>query len=118
MQMLTTEELKKVQETEEPFILINVLPAAKFAATEIPGAINIPLEDPDFATRVAEVAGGKDRSVITYCASEDCHTSTDAAKKLEAAGFTDVFDYKAGAQGWKEFAATPHGQEHPAFAAR
>lgn len=118
MQQVTTEDLKKIQQTEEPFVLVNVLPAAKFAETEIPGAVNVPFEDPDFADRVAELAGGKDRSVITYCASEECPASTDAARKLEAAGFTDVFDYKAGAKGWKDFEPTTQGREHPAFAAR
>src|SRR5262245_8392765 len=102
MQKLTTHELKKVQEAEEPFVLVNVLPAARFAETEIPGAVSIPLEDPDFVEPISVRAGGKDRPVITYCASEDCPASTQAAQALEAAGFTDVYDYKAGAKGWRE----------------
>jgi rhodanese-related sulfurtransferase len=126
MQILESEDLRKAQQTEQPFVLVNVLPAAKFAETEIPGAISIPLEDPDFAARVAEVAGGKNHSVITYCASEECPASTDAARKLEEAGFTDVFDYKAGAKGWRESQRSSHeeqgmdapGQEHPTFASR
>jgi rhodanese-related sulfurtransferase len=123
MQNVTTDDLKKIQQTEEPFVLVNVLPAAQFADTEIPGAVNIPLEDPDFAARVAEIAGGKEHSVITYCASEECPASTNAAQKLEEAGFTDVFDYKAGAKGWREDSAAANrpeetaqaGKEHPAF---
>jgi rhodanese-related sulfurtransferase len=125
MKTLTTEDLKKVQKAEEPFVLVNVLPAAKFAETEIPGAVSIPMDDPDFAERVSEMAGGKDRPVITYCASEECPASTDAARALEGVGFTDVYDYKAGSKGWREDSSatkrpeeTPQaGKEHPAFSA-
>jgi rhodanese-related sulfurtransferase len=117
VQRLTTEELQEAQAAQEPFVLVNVLPAEKFEETDIPGAVNIPLDDPHFTTLVADVAGGKDRSVVTYCASEDCPASTDAARKLEEAGFTDVFDYKAGAKGWSEFETEEHEQEHSAFAA-
>jgi rhodanese-related sulfurtransferase len=117
VQRLTTEELQEAQAAAEPFVLVNVLPAEKFEETEIPGAINIPLDDPHFTSLVADVAGGKDGSVVTYCASEDCPASTNAAKKLEEAGFTDVFDYKAGAKGWSEFETEARAQEHPTFAA-
>jgi rhodanese-related sulfurtransferase len=37
-----------------------------------------------------------------YCASIDCHSSTDAAKKLDQAGFTNVYDYRGGAKAWHQ----------------
>jgi rhodanese-related sulfurtransferase len=101
MKTLTTEDVNKLHHMEEPFVLINVLPAKSFSETEIPGAVNVPLEEPDFLDRVETLAGGKSNPVITYCANESCPASTEAAQKLEAAGFTNVFDYKAGAEGWK-----------------
>jgi rhodanese-related sulfurtransferase len=101
MKMLTTEDVRKFQQADERFVLINVLPAKSFSETQIPGAVNVPLEEPDFLTRVESLAGGKSNPVITYCANESCPASTDAARKLEEGGFSEVYDYKAGAEGWK-----------------
>ena len=100
MRKLSTEELERLISGGESFVLINVLPADQFDATRIPGARNIPLEEPHFASRVGEAVGGKDKRIVVYCASEDCPASTKAAGQLEAAGFRNVFDYKEGAQGW------------------
>src|SRR5262249_1802999 len=88
MKTLSSEELKEMRNRQEPFPLINVLPAGKFRETRIPGAESIPLEDPHFAMRVEEAVGDKDKAVVTYCASEQCPASTQAAQELEAAGFS------------------------------
>jgi rhodanese-related sulfurtransferase len=101
---MSTQDLRELQHSEKPFLLINVLPAKQFPETEIPGAVNVPLEEPDFLDRVEQLAGGKSNPVITYCASEECPASTDAARTLEGAGFSDVSDYKPGARGWLEAA--------------
>jgi rhodanese-related sulfurtransferase len=105
MKKITTDELKKFQQLKERFLLVNVLPAESFAETEIPGAVNIPLEEPEFLSRVEQASGGKAKTVVTYCAHEECPASADAARKLEDAGFTNVFAYEAGAKGWKEAGA-------------
>lgn len=102
MKKMSIEELKSLRDRKQQFALINVLSAEKFAQTRIPGALNIPLDDANFVLRVEQAAGGKDRTVVTYCASNECAASTKAAERLEAAGFTNVFDYKAGAEAWQE----------------
>src|SRR5207302_10344730 len=102
MRKLSTDELKKMQDRGDQFALINVLPANDFNQTRIPGARNIPLEDGSFMARVEQAAGGKDRTVVVYCASEQCPSSTTAAERLEAGGFTKVFVYKGGAAAWQE----------------
>jgi len=102
MKKLSTQELKSMQGRGEQITLINVLAAKDFEKTRIPGAHNIPLDDADFTGRVQQAAGGKGNTVVVYCASEQCPSSTKAAEKLDAAGFTRVFDYKGGAQSWRE----------------
>src|SRR5262249_55472875 len=102
MKRMSTEELKGMRGRGEKFALINVLPAEKFQQTSIPGATSIPLEDPNFVSRVEQTAGGKNRPVVVYCASEECPASTQAADKLAAAGFTKIFDFKGGAEAWQE----------------
>src|SRR5262245_442834 len=102
MKMLSTEELRMMEDRGVDFALIDVLPAKDFERTRIPKAMSIPLEEPNFAARVEEAVGRKDRRVVVYCASNDCPASTTAARQLEAAGFTDVADYKGGAEAWHE----------------
>lgn len=81
--------------------LVNTLPAEAFEDTKIPGAINVPLESHDFAARVEQETGGKNKPVIVYCASEQCDSSEKAADKLESAGFTTVLRYTGGAAAWQ-----------------
>ena len=59
----------------------------------------------DFASRVEQEAGGKNKPVVVYCASSHCNSSEKAAEKLEVAGFTAVSRYTGGAAAWQEDAA-------------
>lgn len=102
MKAITAHELKAMLAGESRPTLVNTLPEKSFADTRIPGAINIPQEEDDFVDRVRKAAGGTDKSVVVYCASEQCHSSTEGARKLDAAGFSKVFDFEAGAEGWKQ----------------
>lgn len=103
MNRVTAEQLKSLQDSSEDFLLINTLDAEHFSSTKIPGAINIPQSNDEFVEQVENQAGSKDRRIVVYCASEECNSSSEAARKLEAAGFTNVHDFEAGAEGWKEF---------------
>lgn len=101
MKSITKEELKDMNEQQhEDFVLINVLPEDAFNERHIRTSINIPHERDDFVEKVEEVAGGKDRKVVVYCASFDCSASSKAAEKLENAGFTQVCDYEGGTADW------------------
>ncbi|MWJ28552.1 rhodanese-like domain-containing protein [Halomonas sediminis] len=103
MKAITRDDLKVMNETEhEDFVLINVLPRDAFNKQHIRTSINIPVKDDDFVEKVEDVAGGKDRKVVVYCANFDCDASPKAAKKLEEAGFTQVYDYEGGTEDWFE----------------
>ena len=110
MKTITTDELKAQCGKQGGPTLVNTLAADAFEKTKIPGAINIPLESSDFAARVEQAAGGKDKPVVVYCASRQCNSSEKAADKLEAAGFTAVSRYTDGAAAWqKEACEVPAG---------
>src|SRR4029078_7462681 len=94
--------LKALLDGNEDVLLVNTLKAESFEKTRIPSAVNIPLDDEDFVTRVEETAGGKDKSVVVYCASQECNSSEKAAEKLENAGFTAVTDFAGGFKAWQE----------------
>ncbi len=102
MKSITTDELKNLLGNAESVTLVNTLAADAFEHTRIPGAVNVPLEDKDFAAHVEQKAGGKQHPVVVYCASAQCNSSEKAAIKLEAAGFTDVSRYAGGAAAWKK----------------
>ncbi len=102
MKTISAEQLKASIDRNEDLLLINTLDEEHFDKTRIPGAVNIPQSDEGFVQAVEEQAGSKDRKIVVYCANEACDSSPTAAKKLEDAGFTNVFDFEAGAQGWKE----------------
>jgi len=102
MQSLETTQLERMIDNNEDFLLVNTLSEEDFAQTEIPGSVNIPQNDADFADNVESTAGGKDKPIVVYCASQQCQSSTKAAEKLERAGFETVYDYEGGAKAWTE----------------
>jgi rhodanese-related sulfurtransferase len=85
--------------------LVNTLSAKSFETTRIPGAVNIPLDLVEFLSRVEDQAGGKDKAIVVYCASQQCNSSEKAAEKLENVGFTAVADFAGGFRAWQEVLA-------------
>jgi rhodanese-related sulfurtransferase len=111
MKTITTDALKALLDKDQDLTLVNTLGAESFEKTKIPGAVNVPLSDSGFTAHVERMAGGKDKSIVVYCANQQCDASEKAAQKLEAAGFTDVSRYTGGAAAWeKEAGEIPAGQ--------
>lgn len=102
MQALTTSEFKEMTQKQKEMDIINVLPSDAFKKGHIPGSVNIPAEAADFENKVASLVGDKTAPVVVYCASAECDASPKAARRLEQAGFKNVYDFEAGLQGWKD----------------
>ncbi len=85
----------------EDFVLINVLPPEEFNQEHIRTSVNVPQGDPNFTDMVEKVAGNKERPIVVYCAGFDCPASSDAAKKLDEAGFQYIYDYEGGTEDWR-----------------
>lgn len=98
---LTKDDLSKMIESNEDFLLVNVLPKESFDEGHIPKSINIPLEDEGFEEGFMGIAN-KDDKIVVYCASFECNASDKAAKKLEGLGFKKVYDYEGGMKDWKD----------------
>lgn len=98
METLSTGELEDLQDSDEEFILIDVLSEESFEEEHIPGSINIPVKD------IGEEAREKlsrDQKIVVYCKSVNCEASEDAARKLQKIGFDNVKDYAPGLKAWK-----------------
>ena len=102
MKTITAGELRKMRDADEEFLLVNTLDAEHFADTKIPGAVSIPQNASDFVQQTEKQAGAKDRTVVVYCASVRCDSSTQGADKLQNAGFSSVFDFADGYEGWQQ----------------
>jgi len=100
MKTITAEELKKKIDAKEDFILIDVLSKESFEGKHVSTSINIPVDE--IENRASSELPDKNKEIVVYCASTDCHASPRAGKKLEELGYTNVVDYEAGIAGWQD----------------
>ena len=69
---------------DEEVLVLDVRPAAEYAAGHIPGAINVPHDQ--LAARLTELPGGAD--IVAYCRGRYCVFAPDAVRLLRARGFS------------------------------
>jgi rhodanese-related sulfurtransferase len=69
---------------DEEVLVLDVRPAAEYAAGHIPGAISVPHDQ--LAARLAELPGGVD--IVAYCRGRYCVFAPDAVRLLRARGFS------------------------------
>ncbi|MGJ0483332.1 MAG: rhodanese-like domain-containing protein [Methylomicrobium sp.] len=102
MNSLTRDELKKMQDNREDFLLLNVLSEDSFHKGHIPGSKNAPVSGSQFLQKVASLAGpqGKDRPIVTYCAGFHCNASREASNHLTTAGYKRVSAFEGGMEDW------------------
>lgn len=112
MRTLTAKELQRMKKEQgEALAVINVLEPETFRAEHIPGSVNVPGKRDDFVKQVETEAGGKDRPVVVYCASASCNASPTAARKLDEAGFSRVYDFAGGMKAWRSEDLPTEGSE-------
>jgi rhodanese-related sulfurtransferase len=89
--------LEKIERGDE-FVLIDALSPISFAASRLPGAVNItpgsvdeqaPRRIPDRATEV-----------VVYCTSPTCDASVDVGNRLIELGYLNVRHYAGGKDEW------------------
>jgi rhodanese-related sulfurtransferase len=78
-------------------ILLDARPKERYNISHIPGALSLPtMSTLEELTAFAQ-AHPKDTPLITYCASDQCHTSSQLAEALiKVCGFTNVSDMPGG----------------------
>ena len=97
---ISREELKGKLDRGEGVVVVETLGPAYYEDAHLPGAINIP------HTEVDDLAPGllpdKAAQVVVYCSNKACQNSPQAARRWEALGYQDLYDYEEGKQGWIE----------------
>ena len=95
---ITREELKAKLDRGEEVFLVETLGPRYYEDAHLPGAINIPHTEVDgLAPRMLP---DKSAQVVVYCSSGACKNSPRAARRLDALGYENVYDYGEGKQGW------------------
>jgi rhodanese-related sulfurtransferase/DNA-binding transcriptional ArsR family regulator len=77
-------------------VVVDVRPAAEYAAGHIPGAIGIPSQE--LADRLAELPAGAE--IVAYCRGRYCLTSVEAVRLLRAHGY-DARPLDGGVVEWR-----------------
>jgi rhodanese-related sulfurtransferase len=93
------EELRQKVENGEAFVLVDALPPIAFAASRLPGAVNIP---PDAVEGMADLRiPDFDTEVVVYCANPECESSVEVAARLVELGYRNVKHYSGGKDDWR-----------------
>lgn len=108
--LVSTSELDNLlKEKKDSIVLIDTMPADKYAESHIDGALNAPLpkemselKDSEKAVLLALAEEHKDKTIILYCGFTSCTRSHVGAQILVENGFKDVVRYPGGIVAWNE----------------
>lgn len=92
---LTAEQAKARLDSGDELILLDVRTAEEYAEKHIPGAVLLPNEE--IGSEDPAALPEKDAEILIYCRSGN--RSAQAAKKLVALGYTNVYDF-GGIKDW------------------
>jgi rhodanese-related sulfurtransferase len=82
LEPVTREELTRRLQDGDDLVVLDVRPAAEYAAGHLPGAVSIPVGE--LRRRLAELPG--DREVVAYCRGPYCAFAHEAVVVLREAG--------------------------------
>lgn len=85
-------ELKKMQESKEDFLLLDIRTKDEFEEKNIEDSINIPLGELLF--NIDEIDEFRDKKIVVYCRSG--HRSITACNILSMEGFDDLYNLEKG----------------------
>jgi rhodanese-related sulfurtransferase len=97
---IATSDLWERVQRGDGLVLVDALSPMSFAASCLPGAINMP------PGRVAEVAPKRmpdlDTPIVVYCLGRECDSSVLVCERLVEIGYRSVVHYLEGKSGWAE----------------
>lgn len=93
---ITPDEVKKMIDNKEDFVILDVRGKGEYESGHLPGAISLPVAELPF--KATKVLPDKDKCIVVYCLSGG--RSKRAAMGLERMGYTNVMDM-GGINGWK-----------------
>jgi rhodanese-related sulfurtransferase len=96
--IVSPERVREWQESETEFVLVDARDAVQYGREHIEGAINVPYVD----IRAGGLLPPRDQRIVVYCSSETCPISQYAYEALDQLGYEEIYDMRAGLEGWKD----------------
>lgn len=98
IESVNRDQLMEIIESGDDFVLVDALSPISYAATHLPGAINMTPEtvDEQAARRIPD--HGTD--VVVYCMNPTCDASPIVARRLVELGYVNVRHYPGGKDEW------------------
>jgi len=84
LEPVTREELARRLQDGDDLVVLDVRPAAEYAAGHLPGAVSVPVGE--LWRRLAELPAG--REIVAYCRGPYCAFAHEAVELLRRAGFS------------------------------
>jgi rhodanese-related sulfurtransferase len=97
---ISRESLWEALQSGRNVILVDALAPMAFAASHLPGAINMPLSSVD-GTAERRIPD-RDSEIVVYCSGPDCESSVEVAERLVELGYRNVRHYAGGKKDWRE----------------
>jgi rhodanese-related sulfurtransferase len=94
------ESLREKIEKGADFVLVDALSPMSFAASHLPGAINLTpgWVDDRARRRIPDL----DTEIVVYCLGLDCDSSVKVANRLRELGYRNIRHYAEGMNDWME----------------
>jgi rhodanese-related sulfurtransferase len=99
IESISREQLCEKLERGDDLVLVDALPPISFAASRLPGAINIPPASVD--ERAPRRIPDRESKIVVYCQSPTCDASVDVAHRLIELGYENVRHYPGGKDEWR-----------------
>lgn len=97
---ISTKDLLLLQQSGQPFLLIDALSSIEFKALHIKDSINIPASHVDAHHPL--LPEDKETRLVFYCKGVRCTKSRLAARKSMQLGYTHVLIYSGGLPAWQK----------------
>ncbi len=100
-QEIMADDLVKMKAENKDLVIIDSRSGDWFDGVMVEGAHQLATSDTT-AENLAKLAPKKDQAIVFYCTNEQCPASAKAAHKAAELGYTNLYKYKAGIEGWKK----------------
>jgi rhodanese-related sulfurtransferase len=100
METISRQQLCELIERGGDIVLVDALSPVSFAASHLPGAVNIPPTDVD--ERAPRRIPDPDAEIVVYCQNPNCESSVEVGQRLLELGYRNVRHYPGGKDDWKD----------------
>lgn len=101
MRIMDVENVNELLQFECDAVMIDVAPERGYERERIRGALNAPLDEPGFESRVHELVPDRESLLIVYGRNWLDDQSRRAVGRLESAGYANVVRLAGGLGGWR-----------------